>query len=105
TLCRALVEEVRAAARLQRIELPAALADDTLQLSAGLNNLRTSMLQDLEAGRPTEVDSLYVGTLRRLGPPAAPAHQAIVALLEAAERALRGSARRESSAAARRFRP
>jgi 2-dehydropantoate 2-reductase len=87
-LCRRLAEEVREAARLRGIDLPASSAEETLRMSESLTQLRTSMLQDLEAGRPLEVEALYghvLGILRGAGRPA-PAHEAVAALLSAAAR-------------------
>lgn len=92
-LCAALVEEVAAAARARGIALPATLAEEVIRMSEPLTDLRTSMLQDLEAGRPNEIDALYRGTmhiLREAGSPCA-AHQAVCALLAAAERGFRAS--------------
>jgi 2-dehydropantoate 2-reductase len=87
-LCRRLVEEVREAARHRGVELPAALAEETIRMSEPLIDLRTSMLQDLEAGRAPEVDALYghaLAALKEAGRPA-PAHEAVAALLRAAAR-------------------
>ena len=86
-LCRALVEEVAAAARIRGILLPPDLPDEILRMSETLTDLRTSMLQDLEAGRPSEIEALYLETLRILegaGLPAA-AHRAVAGMLAAAE--------------------
>ena len=90
-LARALIQEVLEAARTTKLDLPATLADDQIRLSEPLTELRTSMLQDLEAGRPMEIEALYTRTLRLLreaGKPA-PAHQAVVALLSAARSSFR----------------
>jgi 2-dehydropantoate 2-reductase len=87
-LCRRLVEEVREAASLRGVELPADLAEQTLRMSEPLTDLRTSMLQDLEAGRPPEVETLYehaLSLLRQAGRPAH-AHAAVAALLRVAAR-------------------
>jgi 2-dehydropantoate 2-reductase len=84
--CRRLIEEVREAASLRGVDLPAGTTDETLRMSEPLTDLRTSMLQDLEAGRPLEVEALYghaLGILRKGGRPA-PAHEAVAALLRAA---------------------
>ncbi len=106
-LCRQLIAEVVEAAGASGVKLPPGLADDQIQLGAGLTELRTSMLQDLEAGRPLEIEALYLRTLSVLGSlgKKASAHRSVVGLLRACGSAFKGAVRsRESPAASRRSR-
>lgn len=55
------IEEVRDAARCQGIELPPSTAEETLgisRFSRSLKDVKPSMLQDLEAGKPLEYEAL-----------------------------------------------
>ncbi len=91
-LCLDLVREVGAAARARGVELPEGLPEEIARMSEPLTDLRTSMLQDIEAGRPTELDSLYRATLDILHAAGLPAgaHRAVAGLLAAAERGFKG---------------
>lgn len=57
-LVRGCVDEVRDAARCRGIDLPPSTAQDVLSSSATLRNVKPSMLQDLEAGKPLEHEAL-----------------------------------------------
>lgn len=106
-LCKVLIEEVIEAARSQGVIIPPEVAEEQIGLSQDLTDLRTSMLQDLEAGRRLETDALYLHTLhvlRKAGRPA-PAHQTVGALLTAAESRIRGSPSHGSREASRPSRP
>ena len=62
--------EVREAAKTQTIDLDPALFDETLNFSKGLGDFKPSMLQDLEAGKPLEVEAfngIVVELLRQAG--------------------------------------
>ncbi|HEY1420721.1 MAG TPA: 2-dehydropantoate 2-reductase [Candidatus Dormibacteraeota bacterium] len=56
-LVRALMVEVAAVARSLDVELPVSI-DKRMQGAAAVGEHKTSMLQDLEAGKPLEVDAL-----------------------------------------------
>ncbi|HTY77597.1 MAG TPA: 2-dehydropantoate 2-reductase [Candidatus Bathyarchaeia archaeon] len=69
-LVRGCVDEVLDAARSRGIDLPAATADEVVASSRTLRNVKTSMLQDLEAGKPLEHEALngiVVRTLQQAG--------------------------------------
>jgi 2-dehydropantoate 2-reductase len=60
--------EVREAAAAQAIDLESDLIDETLQFSKSLGDFKSSMLQDLEAGKPLEYEAfngIVVDILRR----------------------------------------
>jgi 2-dehydropantoate 2-reductase len=57
-LVRGCIDEVREAARCRGIDLPASTAEEALSVSAGLRDVKPSMLQDLEAGKPLEHEAL-----------------------------------------------
>ena len=62
-----MVEEAATVARARGVGLPADIADDRIAFTRGLPpGMRSSMLQDLEAGRRLELDWL-VGAVVRLG--------------------------------------
>lgn len=106
-LCQTLIDEVIEAARSQGVIIPPEVVAEQIGLSQGLTSLRTSMLQDLEAGRRLETDALYLHTLevlRKAGKPA-PAHQTVVALLTVAESGIRDSRSHGSHEASRRSQP
>jgi len=56
-LVRALMEEVAAVARSLDVELPVSI-DRRMEGAAAVGEHKTSMLQDLESGKPLEVDAL-----------------------------------------------
>jgi 2-dehydropantoate 2-reductase len=56
-LVRMLMEEVAAVARTLDVELPVSI-DRRMEGAAAAGDHKTSMLQDLEAGKPLEVDAL-----------------------------------------------
>ena len=64
-LVRAVVGEVAAVARVAGVDLGDDIADRLLSQNADLGHVRTSMLQDLEAGRPTENEDLSGEIVRR----------------------------------------
>lgn len=57
-LVRGCIDEVRDAARCRGIDLPASTAQDVLSSSIALRDVKPSMLQDLEAGKPLEHEAL-----------------------------------------------
>jgi 2-dehydropantoate 2-reductase len=65
TVVRAAMEEVDAVARRVGIEVPVSI-DQRVKGAARVGNHKTSMLQDLEAGRPMEIDAL-TGSVVELG--------------------------------------
>jgi len=69
-LVRACVEEVREAAACRGVMLPPTTAQDAITVSAALRDVKPSMLQDLEAGKPLEHEALngvVVRTLQHAG--------------------------------------
>jgi len=60
------MKEVQAAARTRGIDLKTELFDQTLVFSRGLGDFKTSMRQDLEAGKPLEYDALNGFVMRLL---------------------------------------
>ena len=83
--------EVRAAAKTQTIDLDPALFDETLRFSKGLGEFKPSMLQDLEAGKPLEVEAfngIVVELLRRAGKEA-PTNQVFYGTLKYLDNKLR----------------
>lgn len=60
------MKEVQAAARTRGIDLKTELFDQTLAFSRGLGDFKTSMRQDLEAGKPLEYDALNGFVMRLL---------------------------------------
>jgi 2-dehydropantoate 2-reductase len=76
--------EVREAAKTQAVDLDAALFHETLNFSKGLGDFKPSMLQDLEAGKPLEVEAfngIVVELLRRAGKEA-PTNQVFYSMLK-----------------------
>jgi 2-dehydropantoate 2-reductase len=65
-LIRGLVTEAAAVARAEGIDLPFDVVERTCGETEGLADFKTSMLQDVEAGRPVERDPFY-GFLEREG--------------------------------------
>lgn len=64
------MEEVRAAAKCDGIDLEPTVIDEALKLSRAIGDFKPSMLQDLEAGKPLEYEALngiIVKLLRREG--------------------------------------
>jgi 2-dehydropantoate 2-reductase len=57
-LIRGCIDEVREAARCRGIDLPPSMAQDILDSSIALRDVKPSMLQDLEAGKPLEHEAL-----------------------------------------------
>jgi 2-dehydropantoate 2-reductase len=78
------MSEVQAAARIRGIDLPDKLCQEALTFSKGLGSFKPSMLQDLEAGKPLEVDAfngIVVKLLHQIGK-TAPTNQSFYALLK-----------------------
>ena len=62
-----MVEEAAAVARARGVNLPEGIAEERIAFARGLpTTMRSSMLQDLEAGKPLELDWL-TGAVVRLG--------------------------------------
>lgn len=80
-VARAMMVEAEAVARALGVELPGGV-DDRIEFAASLGAHKTSMLQDLERGRPLELDALTgaVAELGRLVGEATPAIDMIHAL-------------------------
>jgi 2-dehydropantoate 2-reductase len=83
--------EVREAAKTQTIDLDPALFDETLNFSKGLGDFKPSMLQDLEAGKPLEVEAfngIVVELLRQAGKEA-PTNQVFYGALKYLDKKIR----------------
>ena len=80
-LIRTMMEEVAAVARSLGVELPVGI-DRRMEGAAAVGEHKTSMLQDLEAGKPLEVDALLgaVVELAGAGDVPVPSLQAVYAL-------------------------
>jgi 2-dehydropantoate 2-reductase len=65
-LIRTLMEEVASVARSLHIELPVGI-DRRMEGAAGVGEHKTSMLQDLEAGKPLEIDALLGSVIELAG--------------------------------------
>ena len=65
-LVRSLMEEVDAVARALGVELPVSI-DKRIEGAAAVGEHRTSMLQDLEAGKPLELDALLGAVIEIAG--------------------------------------
>ncbi|HYM65859.1 MAG TPA: 2-dehydropantoate 2-reductase, partial [Patescibacteria group bacterium] len=65
-LVRTLMEEVAAVARSLEVELPFGI-DKRIKDAAAVGEHKTSMLQDLEAGRPLEIDALLGAVIELAG--------------------------------------
>jgi 2-dehydropantoate 2-reductase len=93
-LVRNLMEEVRAAAAAEGVELPGErIAQVLAHSSRNLRPVRTSTLQDLQRGKPLEVEALIgvvVRTARRHGIKA-PISEAIYALMKLADPSAAGT--------------
>jgi 2-dehydropantoate 2-reductase len=81
---RAVMAEVEAVAAAQGIRMPVPL-EERFGMARGLGRFRTSMLQDLEAGRPLELDAILgvvveLGRRAGVGTPLASAILALVRL-------------------------
>ena len=89
-----LADEGEAAARAERVGLPyASAAEATIETVRATAENRCSMLQDLQNGRPTEIEYLN-GAIVRVGERhgvATPAHRAVAALVRAVSAARRGA--------------
>ncbi|MFI5283602.1 MAG: 2-dehydropantoate 2-reductase [Candidatus Dormibacterales bacterium] len=92
-LVRTLMEEVAAVARSLQVELPISI-DKRLEAAASVGGHKTSMLQDLEAGKPLEIDAL-VGAVVELaaeGGVAVPSLRAVYGLAKLLDAANRSGA-------------
>jgi 2-dehydropantoate 2-reductase len=94
-LIRALMEEVASVAAAHGIELPVGI-DRRMEGAAGVGTHRTSMLQDLEAGKPLETDALLGAVIELAGDRnvAVPSLRALYALTKLAEDVALGRDRR-----------
>jgi 2-dehydropantoate 2-reductase len=90
TLALTLMQEVEAVARSLGVELPLEV-NRRLEGSAALGDHRTSMLQDVEAGRPLEVEALVGSVVELAGQTrvAVPNLQAVYQLTRTLDRTLR----------------
>lgn len=78
------MSEVQTAARTRGIDLPDKLCAEALAFSQGLGAFKPSMLQDLEAGKPLEVDAfngVVIKLLQQAGK-TAPTNQSLYAMLK-----------------------
>lgn len=93
-LALACMTEVQAAARINGIDLPRQLFDDTLAFSRGLGEFKPSMLQDLEAEKPLEYEAFsgIVVTLLEAASQAAPINRTFFAMLGFIDQKLRAKA-------------
>jgi 2-dehydropantoate 2-reductase len=85
------IDEVLAAARCRGIDLPASTAQDVLSSSIALRDVKPSMLQDLEAGKPLEHEALngiVVRILQQAGK-RAPINEILYAALKRIDQDLR----------------
>ncbi|HEX9272413.1 MAG TPA: ketopantoate reductase C-terminal domain-containing protein, partial [Candidatus Binatia bacterium] len=83
--------EVREAAKTQAIDLDPALFDETLNFSKSLGDFKSSMLQDLEAGKPLEYEAfngIVVELLRQTGKKA-PTNQVLYGALKYLDKKIR----------------
>jgi ketopantoate reductase len=64
-LVRQLMEEVRAAARADGVELPAELVDLNINNTLSMGPYKSSMQVDRQQGRPMEVEAILREPLRR----------------------------------------
>jgi 2-dehydropantoate 2-reductase len=88
------MSEVQAAARTRGIDLPDKLCAETLAFSQGLGAFKPSMLQDLDAGKPLEVDAfngVVIKLLQQAGK-TAPTNQSLYAMLKYWDKQPRGEA-------------
>jgi 2-dehydropantoate 2-reductase len=91
--------EVREAAKTQAIDLDTALFHETLDFSKGLGDFKPSMLQDLAAGKPLEVEAfngIVVELLRQAGKEA-PTNQVFYSILKHLDNKLRMERSRTSA--------
>ena len=88
--------EVQSAACTQGIELRRELLDQTLDFSRGLGEFKSSMLQDLEAGKPLEYDAFNGIVIRLLDGVGqqAPTNQVFYATLKFLDKKIREEASR-----------
>ncbi|MBP1156292.1 2-dehydropantoate 2-reductase [Paenibacillus sp. PvR098] len=86
-LMRALFDEGTALAAALRIELDPDLWEQLLEVCRRTSANRSSMLQDVLAGRPTEIDAINGGLLKKAESVGLfmPAHQAVYQLMKALE--------------------
>ncbi len=85
--------EVSAAAKTQGVDLDPGWIDETLKFSQSLGDFKPSMLQDLEAGKPLEIEAfngLVVNLLRQSGREA-PTNQIFYGALAYLDKKLRGA--------------
>ena len=90
----ACMNEVRQAARTQRVDLEPELVDETLNFSKSLGDFKPSMLQDFEARKPLEYEAfngVVVKLLRQAGKEA-PVNQVFYGTLEYLDKNIRAEA-------------
>jgi len=103
-LIRTLMEEVASVARSLDIELPITV-ERRMQGAAAVGEHRTSMLQDLEAGKPMEVDALLGAVVELAGDGVkVPSLRALYGLTKLLDRTTTGQAVIKSDSPARRGR-
>jgi 2-dehydropantoate 2-reductase len=87
-LVRRMMAEVHAVATRQGVPLPPDEPDRLIAMLRGFDGIRTSMLHDVEHGRPTEVEAIVGVVVRRareFGIPA-PLNDVVYALVSAIDR-------------------
>jgi len=82
----AAMQEVCAAAKAEGVALSPELPEQMLARTKQLFGVKTSMLQDLEAGRPTEIEAMNARIVRTLGKARAPVNATLAELVRAKER-------------------
>jgi 2-dehydropantoate 2-reductase len=95
-LARDCMTEVQSAARSQGVELSTDLFDQTIAFSRGLGEFKSSMLQDLEAGKPLEYEAfngIVIHLLEQIGQQA-PTNQVFYDTLKFLDKKLREEASR-----------
>jgi 2-dehydropantoate 2-reductase len=89
-LCKTMMLETKAVNEALGIQIPAEMMDRRLAAAAAIAGHKMSMLQDLERGRPLEIDALVtvVQELGRLTGVRTPTIDAVLALVQERGRAL-----------------
>ncbi len=85
------MEEIRAAAKSQGIELELSVVEEAMNLSRSIGDFKPSMFQDLEAGKPLEYEAFNGVVLNRLQQTGnkAPINETFYALLKFLDKRIR----------------